>query len=61
MRLIDADALAGALFEKGKNYPQWVADVISNMPTIPCDMKWEPECKDCTPEDLYECQLCRQR
>ena len=34
MRLIDADALANALFEKRKNYPQWVADTIGNMPTI---------------------------
>lgn len=32
MRLIDADALADALFEKGKNYPQWVADTIGNIP-----------------------------
>ena len=34
MRLIDVDALADALFEKRKNYPQWVADTIGNMPTI---------------------------
>ena len=34
MRLIDADALADALYEKRKNYPQWVADVIGNMPVI---------------------------
>ena len=34
MRLIDADALADALFEKRKNYPQWVADTICNMPTV---------------------------
>lgn len=32
MRLIDADALADALFEKRKNYPQWVADTIGKMP-----------------------------
>lgn len=32
MRLIDADALADALFGTRKNYPQWVADTISNMP-----------------------------
>ena len=32
MRLIDADALADALFEKRKNYPQWVADVIGETP-----------------------------
>lgn len=34
MRLIDADALADALFEKRKNYPQWVADVIGKMPEV---------------------------
>ena len=37
MRLIDADALANALFEKRKNYPQWVADTIGNMPTVDAD------------------------
>ena len=43
MRLIDADALADALYDKRKNYPQWVADVISNMPDaiVRCkDCKW---------------------
>ena len=34
MRLIDADSLADALFDKRKNYPQWIADIIGNMPTI---------------------------
>lgn len=37
MRLIDADALADALYDKRKNYPQWVADVIGEMPTIDTD------------------------
>ena len=32
MRLIDADALADVLFDTRKNYPQWVADAIGNMP-----------------------------
>lgn len=41
MRLIDADALADALFEKRKNYPQWVADAIGNMPNAVV------RCKDC--------------
>lgn len=43
MRLIDADALADALFEKRKNYPQWVADTIGGMPdaVVRCkDCKW---------------------
>ena len=46
MRLIDADALADALFEKRKNYPQWVADVIGNMPDaiVMCkNCKWKYE------------------
>ena len=41
MRLIDADALADALFDKRKNYPQWVAEVIGNMPDAIV------RCKDC--------------
>ena len=41
MRLIDVDALADALFEKRRNYPQWVADVIGNMPDAVV------RCKDC--------------
>ena len=41
MRLIDADALADALFEKRRNYPQWVADTIGNMPDAVV------RCKDC--------------
>ena len=52
MRLIDADALADALFDKRKNYPQWVADTIGNMPTIDAlALLKEQEavvlCKDC--------------
>ena len=34
---------------------------VKEQPTIPYDMKWNPECEDCKPEDIYECQLCRQR
>lgn len=41
MRLIDADTLADALFDKRKNYPQWVADTIGNMPDAVV------RCKDC--------------
>ena len=41
MKLIDADALADALFEKRKNYPQWVAETIGNMPDAII------RCKDC--------------
>ena len=48
MRLIDANALADALFEKRKNYPQWVADTIGAMPDaiVRCkDCKHRPELK----------------
>ena len=41
MRLIDADALADVLFDKRKNYPQWVADTIGKMPDAVV------RCKDC--------------
>ena len=34
---------------------------VKEQPTIPYDMKWNPECEDCRPEDIHECQLCRQR
>ena len=49
MRLIDADALADTLFEKRKNYPQWVADTIGNMPDAVV------RCKDCKYNDDGEC------
>ena len=41
MRLIDADALANALFDAHKNYPQWVADTIGKMPDAVV------RCRDC--------------
>lgn len=47
MRLIDADALADALFEKRKNYPQWVADTIGAMPDAIV------KCKDCKYGEQY--------
>ena len=34
---------------------------VKEQPTIPYDMKWNPECEDCRPEDIQECTLCRQR
>ena len=34
---------------------------VKEQPTIPYDMKWNPECEDCRPEDIRECTLCRQR
>lgn len=38
-----------------------ILEGVKEQPTIPYDMKWNPECEDCKPEDIYECQLCRQR
>ena len=34
---------------------------VKEQPTIPYDMKWNPNCEDCRPEDIRECILCRQR
>lgn len=34
---------------------------VKEQPTIPFDMKWNPDCEDCRPEDIRECVLCRQR
>ena len=34
---------------------------VKEQPTIPYDMKWNPDCEDCRPEDIRECTLCRQR
>lgn len=34
---------------------------IADAQEIPYDMKWNPDCEDCKPDSLYECQLCRQR
>ena len=34
---------------------------VKEHPTIPFDMKWNPDCEDCRPEDIRECILCRQR
>ena len=56
MRLIDADSLADALFEKGKNYPQWVADTIGNMSDAIVRCK---DCKHwfCTNNGNHRCEI----
>ena len=53
MRVIDADALADALFDKRKNYPQWVADTIGAMPDAVV------RCKDCKHwnADEHDCNI----
>jgi len=55
MKLIDANALADALFEKRRNYPQWVADTIGNMPVV--DAVPVVMCKDCKKQGLYDCHI----
>lgn len=66
MRLIDADDLINNLVnacnnDQSKFFPVWIEKQIDAQTTIPYDMKWNPDCTDCKPEDPYECQLCRQR
>ena len=72
MRLIDADRLKdvpmfnGKYDKKNANEQfimgiETVIEFINELPTIPYDMKWNPECEDCRPEDIRECILCRQR
>lgn len=52
MRLIDADALADALFDQRKNYPQWMADTIGNMPDAVA------RCRDCVNRyDPINCKM----
>lgn len=66
MRLIDADDLINNLVnacnnDQSKFLPVWIEKQIDAQQTIPYDMKWNPECDDCRPEDIRECTLCRQR
>ena len=53
MNLIDRDALADALFEQRKNYPQWVADEIGNAPVV--DAVQIVRCKNCKKRESWEC------
>lgn len=70
MRLIDADRLKdvpmfNGRYDKENASEQFifgietVIDFINELPTIPYDMKWNQDCKDCRPEDISECTLCR--
>ena len=56
MRLIDADALINELVnscnnDQTKMFPVWIEKQIDAQPTIPYDMKWNPDCEDCKLED----------
>lgn len=67
MRLIDADELLKEVIgiHDGWLRPpeEWrsIEDSIRMAPTIPYDMKQNPECEDCLPEDINDCIRCRQR
>ena len=66
MRLIDADALINELVnscnnDQTKMFPVWIEKQIDAQPTIPYDMKWNPDCENCKPENILECILCKQR
>ena len=72
MRLIDADRLKdvpmfnGKYDKKNANKQfimgiETVIEFINELPTIPYDMKWNPECEDCLPEGIKDCIECRKR
>ena len=68
MRLIDVDAI--------RIKPEYMENIwgiamirvedlvrlLNEQPTIPHDMKWNPNCEDCLPEGINDCIEChRQR
>lgn len=67
MRLIDADAIrikpeymeniCGVVMMRVED----LARILIEQPTIPYDMKWNPECEDCLPEGINDCIECRKR
>ena len=72
MRLIDADRLKNVPMFNGKYDKEnanehfimgieTVIDFINELPTVPYDMKWNPDCEDCMPEGINECIECHQR
>ena len=60
MRLIDADALKQAIATIMPSRVE-VGLIIDEQPTIPYDMKWNPECEDCLPEGIDDCIECHKR
>ena len=66
MRLIDADTLINALvdvcnIDQTKMFPVWIEKQIDAQPTIPYDMKWNPDCEDCLPDGINDCIECHKR
>ena len=60
MRLIDADALKQAIATIMPSRVE-VSLIIDDQPTIPYDMKWNPDCEDCWPEGINDCIECHKR
>lgn len=64
--MIDADDLINNLInacnnDQSKFLPVWIEKQIDAQPTIPFDMKWEPDCADCLPEGIDDCVECHKR
>lgn len=67
MRLIDADTIrvkseyleniCGIVMIRTEN----LVKIINEQPTVPYDMKWNPDCKDCLPEGIEDCIECHKR
>lgn len=38
-----------------------ILEGVKEQPTIPYDMKWNPECEDCLPEGIEDCIECHKR
>ena len=77
MRLIDADTLEelfreviGGIAKEQEitgnlehmiRASAMVIQIIQDAPTIPYDMKWDPDCEDCLPEGINDCIECHKR
>lgn len=38
-----------------------ILDGVKEQPTIPYDMKWNPDCEDCLPDGIDDCIECHKR
>lgn len=67
MRLIDANAIrvkaeylqnvCGIVMIRAED----LARILNEQPTIPFDMKWNPDCDGCLPEGIEDCIECHKR
>ena len=39
----------------------WCINTVKDQPTIPYDMKWNPDCEDCLPKGIDDCIECHKR